>query len=203
MVQPSLLVPSDSCRSCLSLLSLLLSRGWFQILLQKGRCVRSPSWIAVMSHIPLQRPLGSWNAAWITVELHVCRAWMPNSASVLKQFYYIWRLCSHNFCCTWKNETTDPFMSTPVDKMPDIKDLVGHSHYLAKVLQWMLGNWLAFEKTLIKSQRTVEKNSSIYLKRLHVLSIGYFSMCGLNRFIYDKLDSLLGSHSYCKFQILE
>lgn len=89
-------------------------------LYHKDRCVRNPSWIAVMSHIPLQRPLGSWNAAWTTIELHVCRAWMPNSTSVLKQFYYIWLLGSHNFCCTWKNETTDPFMSTPVDKMPDI-----------------------------------------------------------------------------------
>lgn len=56
------------------------------------------------------------------------------------KFYYIWLQDPHNFCCTWKNETTDPFMSTPEDKMPYIFNLVGLEHYSANVLQWILGN---------------------------------------------------------------
>lgn len=33
-------------------------------------------------------------------------------------------------------------MSTPEDKVPYVFDLVGHEHYSANVLQWILGNWL-------------------------------------------------------------
>lgn len=75
-VQSPVPVPSASCESCLRLLSHqhyccpgVHSKSFYQ----KDRCVRNPSWIAAMSHIPLQRPLGSWNAAWTTIGLHVCR----------------------------------------------------------------------------------------------------------------------------------